>query len=88
MKLAQWAFEQSIQLDEKCSSAYISMANIYAAAGMETEAHEIEAWKVINKAAGNDMSSFDGVDNSNTFMHARLKDIDDKLSQGYAISGE
>ena len=100
MKLAQWAFEQSIQLDEKCSSAYISMANIYAAAGMETEAHEIEAWKVKNKAlgspgcsqwtdvTGNDMSSFDGADNSNTYMYARLNNINAKLSQGYAISDE
>jgi pentatricopeptide repeat protein len=42
--IARWAFEQSIELDETCVAAYISMANIYAAAGMQRQAHEIETW--------------------------------------------
>ena len=37
VNLGKWAFEQSIQLDEKCSAAYVCMENIYAR--METRAH-------------------------------------------------
>ena len=35
VNLGKWAFEQSIQLDEKCTPAYICMQNIYAASGMQ-----------------------------------------------------
>ena len=50
VKLGRWAFEQSIKLDEKCVVAYVCMENIYAAAGMQEKAREIEAWKVKNNA--------------------------------------
>jgi hypothetical protein len=33
-----WAFEQSLQLNEKCAGAYICMENIYVASGMQAEA--------------------------------------------------
>ena len=38
MKLGRWAFEQSLQLSEKCVTAYIYMENIYIASGMLMEA--------------------------------------------------
>ena len=50
VKLGRWAFEQSIQIDEKCSVAYVCMEKIYAAVGMQTEADGIEALRVKNKA--------------------------------------
>ena len=46
VELGKWAFEQSVQLDANCSAAYIGMANIYAAAGMQREADGIEALMV------------------------------------------
>jgi hypothetical protein len=32
-KLGEWAFQQSLRLDASCASAYVFMANIYAAGG-------------------------------------------------------
>jgi pentatricopeptide repeat protein len=43
LALGKLAFEQSINLDEKCNAAYVSMANIYAAAGMHAEAASLES---------------------------------------------
>ena len=40
LELGRWAFEQSLQLDKNCASAFVSMKNIYAAVGMLTEANE------------------------------------------------
>jgi pentatricopeptide repeat protein len=40
VNLGRWAFERSIQQDEKCSAAYICMENIYAAASMQTDHDE------------------------------------------------
>ena len=37
VELGKWAFEQSVQLNANCSAAYIGMANIYAAAGMQAQ---------------------------------------------------
>ena len=37
VKLGKWVFEQSLQLDVKCASAYVFMGNIYAASSMQTE---------------------------------------------------
>ena len=42
VNLGRWAFEQSLQLDEKCGAAYICMENIYARACMERETPNIE----------------------------------------------
>ena len=42
VKLGRWAFEQSLQLDDNCDAAYVCMANIYAASGMQREAHPVE----------------------------------------------
>jgi hypothetical protein len=44
--LGMWVFKQSIELDEKCTAAYVCMRNLYAAAGMMGEAEEIEACQV------------------------------------------
>ena len=30
MRLARWAFEQSLRMDENCAAAYICMGNVYA----------------------------------------------------------
>ena len=46
VKLGRWAFEQAIDLDEKCSAAYVGMVNIYVSAGMHTEADRIEGLRV------------------------------------------
>ena len=50
VKLGNWAFEQLVRLDETCSAAYVCMENIYASAGMQVEAHEIEFLRAKNKA--------------------------------------
>ena len=34
VNLGEWAFEQSVEIDEKCVVAYVSMENLYATAGM------------------------------------------------------
>ncbi|KAH7296289.1 hypothetical protein KP509_26G017800 [Ceratopteris richardii] len=38
----RWAFDQAIQLDEMDNSAYVLMANVYIAAGLQEEADHIE----------------------------------------------
>jgi pentatricopeptide repeat protein len=43
VKLARFAFEQAIQLDDKNALSYICMNNIYISAGMQEEANKIEA---------------------------------------------
>ena len=34
VKLGRWAFHISVELDERCVAAYISMENIYLGSGM------------------------------------------------------
>ena len=36
-------------MDDKCGAAYACMGNIYAAAGMQTEADRIEALRIKNR---------------------------------------
>ena len=50
MKLGNWAFEQSIKLNDKYGAAYICMQNIYTTSGMQMEANRIEALRMKNKA--------------------------------------
>ena len=38
-KLGRWAYEQLINLNEKCAAAYIGMGNIHAAFGVQETAH-------------------------------------------------
>ena len=54
VKLGKLAFEHAIRLDPKHAPAYVSMRNIYVAAGMQEEAEEIEALRV-KKGAWNSM---------------------------------
>jgi hypothetical protein len=35
--VGRWAFEQLMHLDRNCPTAYVSMRNIYATAGMHQE---------------------------------------------------
>ena len=42
LKLGILAFDQSLQLDHTCATAYILMANIFAAAGMQEDAENVE----------------------------------------------
>ena len=42
LAIGRLAFAQSIYLDEKCNVAYVSMGNIYVAAGMHVEPEDIE----------------------------------------------
>ena len=46
VELGRWAFIRSVSLDEDCDAAYVYMGNIYAAAGMQKEADEIEVCRV------------------------------------------
>ena len=50
VKLGKLVFDQTIQLDNTCASAYVLMANIFAAAGMQEDAENIEAMRVKTKA--------------------------------------
>ncbi|KAI5074899.1 hypothetical protein GOP47_0010860 [Adiantum capillus-veneris] len=50
VNVGTWAFEQAIELDKCDGAAYISIVNIYAAAGMPEKAKDIEAMRVRNKA--------------------------------------
>ena len=50
VELGRWAFDQSIELDEKCGVAYVTMGNVYANAGLHKEMDEIEGLRVKNKA--------------------------------------
>ncbi|MCO5570113.1 hypothetical protein L7F22_023829 [Adiantum nelumboides] len=43
INVGKWAFEQAIQVDKCNWSAYVLMANIYAAAGMQENAKDTEA---------------------------------------------
>ena len=49
VEVGKWAFEQAVEVDQKCADTYICMRNIYAAAGMLNEAEKIEAERVKNK---------------------------------------
>ena len=42
VKLGKLAFDQSIQVDNTCASAYVLMAEIFAAAGMREDAQKVE----------------------------------------------
>ena len=46
VKLGKLVFDQTIQLDNTCASAYILMANMFAALGMQEEAENIEALRL------------------------------------------
>ena len=99
VKLGRWAFEQSLQLDEKCTAAYVCMEKIYAKAGMPIEANEIEYWRVKNKAskiagccwwtdANRNVHSFVVADTSHPesiCIHTKLEELHEKLIQeGYS----
>ena len=48
VEIGRWAFENSLELDEKCSAIYVSMRNIYAAAGMQDEVKKVEDLRLKN----------------------------------------
>ena len=50
VKLGRSAFHQVIQLDEGLGGAYVLMANIFAAAGMQEDAKKVEAMRLKHAA--------------------------------------
>jgi uncharacterized metal-binding protein len=46
VELGKMAFEHAVELDKRCTSAYICMWSIYVAAGMHADAIEIEAMRL------------------------------------------
>ena len=46
VKLGILAFDQSLQLDHTCATAYILMANIFAAAGLREDAENLETMRM------------------------------------------
>ncbi|MCO5574280.1 hypothetical protein L7F22_028062 [Adiantum nelumboides] len=46
MKLGRFAFERAVQIDQSYAAVYVLMSNIYAAAGMQEEAENIERMRV------------------------------------------
>ncbi|KAI5067829.1 hypothetical protein GOP47_0018357 [Adiantum capillus-veneris] len=51
VKLGRWAFDQVVRLDEGDDANYVSMRNIYAAAGRQEDANMIEAMRVKKQAS-------------------------------------
>eukprot|EP00250_Pteridium_aquilinum_P020684 c24906_g6_i1 orf=901-4083(+) len=45
-KLGRWAFEHAVEVDDEDAAAYVSMSNIYAAAGKQEVVAKIEAMKL------------------------------------------
>ncbi|KAH7284481.1 hypothetical protein KP509_34G056100 [Ceratopteris richardii] len=50
ISVGRWAFDRAIEVDKKDGAAYILMANIYAAAGLQESAKGIETMRVENNA--------------------------------------
>jgi pentatricopeptide repeat protein len=45
-KLAKLAFDRAVQIDRSCAAAYVIMANIFAALGMQEEARNVKAMRL------------------------------------------
>ncbi|KAH7439229.1 hypothetical protein KP509_04G051300 [Ceratopteris richardii] len=50
VNVGEWAFEQAVKLDKTDGSAYVLMADVYAAAGMPEKAKQIETMRIRNNA--------------------------------------
>jgi hypothetical protein len=50
VNVGRWAFERAVQVDKSDGAAYVLMANIYASAGMQEDAENVEAMRVKNTA--------------------------------------
>jgi pentatricopeptide repeat protein len=50
VKLGRLAFDQATHLDKNVATAYVAMANIYAAAGMYDDAEKVEKMRIENGA--------------------------------------
>ncbi|KAI5067709.1 hypothetical protein GOP47_0018237 [Adiantum capillus-veneris] len=101
VKLALFSFERLVQLDRCNAAAYVLMSNIYAAAGMQEEAENIECMRIKNAAwkqpgctcwidvSGN-VHKFvvgDSKHPQSREIYAKLQDLELKLSQqGYSPS--
>mgnify|MGYP000594911397 CR=1 FL=1 len=70
VKLGRLAFDQLMHLDNTCSAAYVLMANIFAASGMQEDAERVEAMRMkyapCKKSQGNS-SWVDGIGNFHSF---------------------
>jgi pentatricopeptide repeat protein len=91
VNLGRWAFEQLVRLDRDCATAYVCMGNVYAAAGMQTEAIRItdsknKAWNKTSECWWTDSNgkvhSFATIDQNHpqrVNIYAKLDEIDQKL---------
>ena len=88
VKLGILAFDQTVQLDDSCAAAYVLMANIFAAAGMQKDAEKVESMR--QKYAGwkNQLNSVwvDETGNAHSFSirdtkHSRSKEIYAKVQE-------
>ncbi|KAH7428142.1 hypothetical protein KP509_10G077700 [Ceratopteris richardii] len=50
VNVGRWAFNHGMQMDKRDATYYVLMANIYAAAGLQKEAREIETVELENEA--------------------------------------
>ena len=87
-KLGILAFDQTVQLDDSCAAAYVLMANIFAATGMQKDAEKVESMR--QKYAGwkNQFNSVwvDETGNAHSFSigdtkHSRSKEIYAKVQE-------
>ena len=46
VKLGTFVFDQVLQLDDVCTTAYVLMANIFATAGMHEDAEKVETMRL------------------------------------------
>ena len=101
VELGILAFDQAVQLDGSCAVAYVLIANIFAAAGMQEDAEKVEAmrlkyavWKDRGNSvwvdAGGNAHSFSVGDTRHPqrkVIHAKIKAIALKMKQaGYPSS--
>eukprot|EP00250_Pteridium_aquilinum_P022258 c25334_g3_i4 orf=2-421(+) len=95
VSVGRWAFEQAVQVDKSDGPAYVLMANIYAAAGMQENAKNIETMRIRNNAwkkpgcslwvdSSKEVHAFSVGDTTHPqgkHIYTNLEDITHKLSQ-------
>ena len=97
LKLGILTFDQAVQIDNTCAAAYILMANIFGAAGMQEDADKVEAMRLKYAASGRQGNSL-WVDTSGKLhsfsirgntkhsqsedIHAKIEAVSLKMSHG------
>ena len=82
VELGTLAFDQTLQLEKTCGAAYVLMANIFAAAGMQKDAESVEAmrlkyadWKVQGNSMWVDASGIVHSFSCRGRKHAQIKEM-------------